>query len=186
MITARADVVGSLLRPPELLRARADRAAGRITEVELRAVEDAAAEAAIRLQEEAGLEVVTDVEILRAEVAELVRRGALYIQLNAPHYALLLDDGTRAFYEARGWSLARWLAEGIAMDNAVIGNHPGVTFGFHLCRGNQGSRWLTAGAYDPIARAIFRGIRAERLLLEYDDERSGSFDALSGVPEDKA
>src|SRR5207247_6351140 len=44
---------------------------------------------------------------------------------------------------------------------------------------------LTAGAYDPIARAIFRGIRAERLLLEYDDERSGSFDALSEVPEDK-
>src|SRR5207244_6483630 len=65
MITARADVVGSLLRPAELLRARADRAAGRITEVELRAVEDAAAEAAIRLQEEAGLEVVTDGEMRR-------------------------------------------------------------------------------------------------------------------------
>src|SRR5438067_7313877 len=65
MITARADVVGSLLRPPELLRARADRAAGRITEVELRAVEDAAVDAAIRLQEEAGLEVVTDGEMRR-------------------------------------------------------------------------------------------------------------------------
>src|SRR5207249_10702732 len=65
MITARADVVGSLLRPPELLRARADRAAGRITEVELRAVEDAAVDAAIRLQEEARLEVVTDGELRR-------------------------------------------------------------------------------------------------------------------------
>src|SRR5207237_288062 len=65
MITARADVVGSLLRPAELLRARADRAAGRITEVEFRAVEDAAVGAAIRLQEEAGLEVVTDGEMRR-------------------------------------------------------------------------------------------------------------------------
>src|SRR5213593_3645541 len=65
MITARADVVGSLLRPPELLRARADRAAGRITEVELRTVEDAAVDAAIRLQEEAGFEVVTDGEMRR-------------------------------------------------------------------------------------------------------------------------
>src|SRR5207248_207127 len=34
------------------------------------------------------------VDILRAEVAELVRRGALYIQLDAPHYALLLEDKT--------------------------------------------------------------------------------------------
>src|SRR5438552_6001939 len=65
MITARADVVGSLLRPPELLRARADRAAGRITEVELRAVEDEAVDDALRLQEEAGLEVVTDGEMRR-------------------------------------------------------------------------------------------------------------------------
>src|SRR3989442_12925696 len=71
------------------------------------------------------------------------------------------------------------------MENAVIGDHPGVPFGFHVCRGNQGSRWLPAGAYDPIARAIFRGIRPERLLLEYDDQRSGSFDALAEVPEDK-
>src|SRR5881398_3201909 len=65
MITARADVVGSLLRPPELLRGRADRAAGRITEAAFRAVEDTAVDAAIRLQEEAGLEVVTDGEMRR-------------------------------------------------------------------------------------------------------------------------
>ena len=41
------------------------------------------------------------------------------------------------------------------------------------------------GGYDSIARPIFRGIRAQRLLLEYDDERSGSFDALGEIPDDK-
>ncbi len=62
---------------------------------------------------------------------------------------------------------------------------PDVTFGFHLCRGNQGSRWLVEGGYDLIARPIFESIRAERLLLEYDDERSGSFEPLRYVPDDK-
>ena len=63
--------------------------------------------------------------------------------------------------------------------------HPGVTFGFHLCRGNQGSRWLVEGGYEPIARQVFRGVSADRLLLEYDDERSGSFQPLRDVPDDK-
>jgi 5-methyltetrahydropteroyltriglutamate--homocysteine methyltransferase len=41
------------------------------------------------------------------------------------------------------------------------------------------------GGYDAIAKSVFKGIRAERLLLEYDDARSGSFDALREVPDDK-
>jgi methionine synthase II (cobalamin-independent) len=125
------------------------------------------------------------VDLLREEVAELVRLGASYIQLDAPHYALLLDPATRSFYESQGWDTDRYLERGIEMDNTVIGNFPGITFGIHLCRGNQGSRWLASGGYEPIARTVFRRIRAERLLLEYDDARSGSFEPLKEVPEDK-
>jgi 5-methyltetrahydropteroyltriglutamate--homocysteine methyltransferase len=125
------------------------------------------------------------VDIVRDEVAELVRLGATYIQIDAPHYPLLIDPTTRAFYESQGWPLDRWLHRGIEMDNAVMDPFPGVTFGFHLCRGNQGSRWLVEGGYDPIAKPIFQGIRAQRLLLEYDDERSGTFDPLAAVPADK-
>jgi 5-methyltetrahydropteroyltriglutamate--homocysteine methyltransferase len=125
------------------------------------------------------------VAVMRDEVAELVRLGCSYIQLDAPHYPLFLDPQWRAFYEARGWSLERWLSYGIDLDNAVIEAGRPATFGFHLCRGNQLSRWLVAGEYDPIAGPIFGGIHADRLLLEYDDERSGSFDALRQVPDDK-
>src|SRR5258708_30757081 len=60
-----------------------------------------------------------------------------------------------------------------------------ATFGFHLCRGNQLSRWLVAGGYDPIAGPVFSSVHADRLLLEYDDQRSGTFDALHLVPADK-
>jgi 5-methyltetrahydropteroyltriglutamate--homocysteine methyltransferase len=295
MIFARADVVGSLLRPPELLEARERYAAGEISAAEFKRVEDGAVDWAIGLQERAGLPVVTDGEMrresfqsqlveavegfaehtidaylwgewhgeasvgnrrierpvrlgvvgklrrkrhlsaeefvyarartdriikitlpspslyanfwapelskeayptlddfledvaqtLREEVEELVRLGAVYIQLDAPHYPLLLEEKTRTFYEARGWDLDRWLGRGIELDNYVMGDHPGVTFAFHLCRGNQGSRWLVSGSYEPLARRIFGGIGAERLMLEYDDERSGGFEPLTHVPEDK-
>ena len=271
MITTHVDVVGSLLRPSELLKAREDLTAGRIAQAQFKAIEDRAVDEAIALQEEAGLEVVTDgemrrlsfqsqmteavdgfgeydleaflwgdwrgdqpeddlvverpaslgadaklrrkrhlsseefvylrarttktpkitlpspslwanfwspehstaayptvdtfladvVEILREEVAELMRLGALYIQFDAPHYTLLLDPKTRAFYESLGWSLTHWLSQGIEVDNAVMAGFSDVTFGFHLCRGNQDSRWLVTGGYDLIARPIFRRIHAQ-------------------------
>src|ERR1700693_1987604 len=61
----RADHVGSLLRPPELLRARAERDAGRISPADLRRVEDAAIRDAVHMQTEAGLRGVTDGEFRR-------------------------------------------------------------------------------------------------------------------------
>ena len=64
-VTARTDVVGSLLRPPELLEARRRLAGGAISPVEFKAVEDRAVDHALALQEEAGLEVVTDGEMRR-------------------------------------------------------------------------------------------------------------------------
>ena len=59
-------------------------------------------------------------EVLRDEARELVRLGCSYIQLDAPHYPLLLDPAWRAFYEQRGWPVERWLSYGIELDNAVI------------------------------------------------------------------
>ena len=56
----RADHVGSLLRPPEVRRAREDFRAGRIDAAALRAVEDEAIREAVRKQEEIGLKAVTD------------------------------------------------------------------------------------------------------------------------------
>ena len=125
------------------------------------------------------------VQVLCDEVRELVQLGCTYIQLDAPHYPLLIDPGWRAFYEERGWPLERWLGYGIELDNAVIDAGRPATFGFHLCRGNQLSRWLVAGGYDAIAAPVFGRVHADRLLLEYDDDRSGSFDPLRMVPDDK-
>ena len=61
----RADHVGSLLRPPDLLQARADYAEGRIDAVELRAVEDGAIRDVVQRQEDVGLQSATDGEFRR-------------------------------------------------------------------------------------------------------------------------
>jgi 5-methyltetrahydropteroyltriglutamate--homocysteine methyltransferase len=63
---ARAETVGSLLRPPELLEARRAVSAGTLGAERLRELEDEAVLEAIRLQEEAGLDVITDGEMRRA------------------------------------------------------------------------------------------------------------------------
>ena len=62
---AKADVVGSLLRPPELKKARERHAAGELSDREFKRIEDRAVDEAVRLQEEAGLTVVTDGEMRR-------------------------------------------------------------------------------------------------------------------------
>jgi 5-methyltetrahydropteroyltriglutamate--homocysteine methyltransferase len=62
----RADHVGSLLRPPRLLQAREEHAAGRLPDADLRAVEDEAIREAVRMQREVGLQSATDGEFRRA------------------------------------------------------------------------------------------------------------------------
>jgi 5-methyltetrahydropteroyltriglutamate--homocysteine methyltransferase len=61
----RADQVGSLLRPPELLAAREQAAAGQLSRELLRAQEDSAIRDVVRFQEEVGLQAVTDGEFRR-------------------------------------------------------------------------------------------------------------------------
>jgi 5-methyltetrahydropteroyltriglutamate--homocysteine methyltransferase len=125
------------------------------------------------------------VDILRAEVAELIRLGCTYIQLDAPQYAGLLDPGIREGYRQRGNDPDKLLDRCIELDNAVIAGHPEVTFGIHLCRGNNQSKYYASGGYDPIAAQVFQRTRFDRFLLEYDDERSGGFTPLQHVPEDR-
>jgi len=65
MIRARADTVGSLLRPSWLKEARERYAAGDIDAAQFKRIEDAAVDEVVRLQEEVGLEVITDGEMRR-------------------------------------------------------------------------------------------------------------------------
>ena len=124
------------------------------------------------------------VDFSRSEVEELIRLGCTYIQIDAPQYAALLDPQMREGYRQRGNDPDKLIDVCIEMDNAIISNHPGITFGMHICRGNNQSKFYASGDYEPISR-IFSRTLFQRFLLEYDDARSGGFEPLRHVPEDR-
>jgi len=126
------------------------------------------------------------VDILRQEVRELAGLGCRYIQIDAPEIATLVDESQRrATYEARGVSTERMLGEGIEMLNALA-DAPGVTFGLHMCRGNNAGHWMSQGGYEVISKQVFkRATKYDIFLLEYDDWRSGSFEPLRDIPPEK-
>jgi 5-methyltetrahydropteroyltriglutamate--homocysteine methyltransferase len=126
------------------------------------------------------------VDFTRREIAELIRLGCEHIQIDAPQYAALLDEKLREGYRQRGADPDKLLDACIELDNAIIADHPkGVNFAIHICRGNHRSMFYASGGYDRIAQQIFSRARFDRFLLEYDDERSGSFEPLKYVPEDR-
>jgi 5-methyltetrahydropteroyltriglutamate--homocysteine methyltransferase len=283
----RAEVVGSLLRPPELVDARERLQSGDVTHAEFKAVEDSSVRAAIEVQEAAGIDVVTDgelrryafyghlidsfegfdreggwaipfrdesgeqlilkrpvvmnqlrwkrsmcgeewtflrsvsrrpgkvtmlsaqqaaayydpekskgayptrdayladiVDLSRREVDELIRLGCTYVQIDGPQYGALLDPAMREGYRQRGSDPEELIDRCIELDNAIIQGHPGVTFGLHVCRGNNQSKFYAEGDYEPISR-IFQKTLFNRFLLEYDDARSGGFAPLAHLPEDR-
>jgi 5-methyltetrahydropteroyltriglutamate--homocysteine methyltransferase len=125
------------------------------------------------------------VDYTRREIQELQRLGCTYIQVDAPQYAALLDETIREGYRQRGSDPDRMLDTCIELDNAIIAGHAGIVFGIHICRGNCQSMFYASGGYDRIAQQVFRRSRFDRFLLEYDDDRSGTFEALRHVPDDR-
>jgi 5-methyltetrahydropteroyltriglutamate--homocysteine methyltransferase len=124
------------------------------------------------------------VDLLRGEIAELIRLGCTYIQIDSPQYTAMLDPKLREGYRQRGNDPDRLLDLAIEMDNAIIGDHQGITFGLHLCRGNNQSKFYAEGDYGPITK-VFKKTKFNRFLLEFDDARSGGFEPLAEMPDDR-
>jgi len=286
----RADHVGSLLRPPDLIRARADHAAGIITTEQLRSAEDDAIRDAVRMQEETGLRSATDGEFRRtewhtdfikrlggiregaaatpvpvlggdqpttyraygtevtgkvhlaetifgdhfsflasavttavpkltipspsmahfradisasgyadkdefradlaaayaAEIAALYALGCRYLQLDDTLFAFMNDPAWRDRAAASGVDPGSQHEINVAVINqALAGRPPGLTVTVHMCRGNYRSLWFSSGGYDFVAEAVFSGLQVDGFFLEYDDDRSGTFEPLRFVPADK-
>ena len=124
--------------------------------------------------------------IVRAEAAALAQLGCTYIQIDSPDFGTIVDPENRELRENLGMPTERTLTEGVDIMNTVA-DVPGVTFGLHLCKGNYQSQWIASGGYDLTAEALFgRLTNFDLFLLEYEDERSGSFEPLAKVPDDKA
>jgi 5-methyltetrahydropteroyltriglutamate--homocysteine methyltransferase len=125
------------------------------------------------------------VAVERQIIAQLAGAGCRYVGIDGPGYTAYVDPDSLAAMRARGEDPTANMARSIKADNETIAGFPGVTFGIHICRGNRQSMWHREGHYDAIAEQLFNGLNHPRLLLEYDTERAGSFEALRFVPKDK-
>ena len=293
----RADHVGSLLRPPALLAARAGFAAGAITADQLRQAEDDAIRDAVRMQEQTGLQAATDGEFRRAEwhtdfitrlggiraagaansvpvfsrpapseparptmtyqahgtevtgqvrlaetifadhfgflasavttavpkltipspsmahfradisasgyadsaefradlasayaaeIAALAGLGCSYLQLDDTLFAFLNDPAWREMAARFGVDPEHQHEINLGVVNQALAGRPdGLTVTVHMCRGNYRSAWFSSGGYDFVAEVVFSGLQADGFFLEYDDDRSGTFEPLRFVPDGK-
>jgi 5-methyltetrahydropteroyltriglutamate--homocysteine methyltransferase len=290
----RADHVGSLLRPASLIEARGEHAAGRIDADELRAVEDQAIDAVIRMQKDVGLRSVTDGELRRTfwhmdfilqlggvsqtagaglpvrfhddtnayeysppamrvadrvtlpatifedaftylrdaadgptpkltipspsmvhyrggsssidpavypeldafwddlagayseEITRLYALGCRYLQLDDTSLAYVNDPAQREHILAIGGDPEHLHETYIAnVNRALDGRADDLAVTTHLCRGNNQSMWAAEGGYDFVAEALFNELEVDGYFLEFDDERSGTFEPLRFVPKGK-
>ncbi|HYZ80958.1 MAG TPA: 5-methyltetrahydropteroyltriglutamate--homocysteine S-methyltransferase [Solirubrobacteraceae bacterium] len=291
----RADHVGSLLRPPDLARARAGFKAGTIDREGLRAAEDEAIRGVIELQRAAGLRSVTDGEFRRTswhmdfiysldgieqvegssihvhfrsaegeydyappamrvtgkvgldgtifadafsflrdnaaaqqtpkltvpspsmvhyrggnssidesvypeldafwddltgayarQLSGAYELGCRYLQLDDTSLAYINDPAQRAHIEQIGGDPDHLHEQYIANINKALADKPDdLVVTTHLCRGNNQSMWAAEGGYDFVAEALFGDLDVNGYFLEFDDERSGTFEPLRFVPPGK-
>src|SRR5580658_2112171 len=128
------------------------------------------------------------VPIIKAEIEALIAEGVKYIQIDAPRYSYYIDPKWRGYIkDEMGMDPDQALDEAIRADNACLDglNRQGVVIAFHLCRGNNRSRWYAEGGYDPIAEKLFSQLNVDQFLLEYESERAGSFEPLRFMPNGK-
>jgi len=290
----RADHVGSLLRPEELLEARGRHAAGELDADGLREVEDASIEAVMRMQRDVGLRTVTDGEFRRtswhmdfiyqlggidrtdekllvhfrnadgeldfespamsvhervtlertifepaftfvrdhaaagqtpkltipspsmvhyrggnssidhdvypdidafwedltdaynAQMRGVYELGCRYLQLDDTSLAYVNDPAQREHILEIGGDPEHLHEQYIANINRALGGRPDdLAVTTHMCRGNNQSMWAAEGGYDFVAEALFNDLEVDGFFLEYDDERSGTFEPLRFVPKGK-
>ncbi|HEY1273961.1 MAG TPA: 5-methyltetrahydropteroyltriglutamate--homocysteine S-methyltransferase, partial [Thermoleophilaceae bacterium] len=290
----RADHVGSLLRPPELLSAREGHAAGRVGDDELRAVEDEAIRDVVAMQRDVGLQSATDGEFRRTswhmdfiyqlggveqvegesihvhfrneegeydyappamhvgervslpgtifgdafeylrdtvdgatpkltipspsmvhyrggnssidrdvypdledfwtdltsayneEMRRLYDLGCRYLQLDDTSLAYINDPAQREHIVQIGGDPDHLHEQYIANINRALAGRPDdLAVTTHMCRGNNQSMWAAEGSYDLVADALFNQLDVDGFFMEWDDERSGSFEPLRYVPKGK-
>jgi 5-methyltetrahydropteroyltriglutamate--homocysteine methyltransferase len=125
------------------------------------------------------------VALERRMVAEVVEAGCRYVHIDAPGFTAYADPPSLAAMRARGEDPETNFERSLAAEAAVVSRFDDVTFGIHLCRGNQRSMWHREGTYDAVAERLFNELPHDRFLLEYDSPRAGGFEPLRYVPKGK-
>ena len=135
------------------------------------------------------LDMARDIAMIqRREIEALIAQGVPYVQMDSLRYVMqLADPERREAIKAAGIDPEQDLDETIAADNLAVSGveRKQSVIALHMCRGNNRSTWAAEGGYEPVAEKVFGQLEVDRFLLEFDDERSGGFEPLRFVPDNK-
>ncbi len=127
-----------------------------------------------------------DVIAIEREIIQgLVDAGCKYVHIDAPGFTAYVDEPSLYEMTQRGEDPMENFSRSLKAEARVVAGFPGVTFGIHLCRGNQHSMWHREGKYDAIAERLLNELPHNRIMLEYDTPRAGSFEPLRFLPKGK-
>ena len=122
----------------------------------------------------------------REEIADLYKAGCRYLQIDDTTIAMFGDPKVQETFRKIGDDPKKDVAAYAQAVNDAIRDVPDdMTVAIHTCRGNFRSTWLAAGGYDYVAETAFSKLQVDGFFLEYDDERSGSFEPLRYIPKGK-
>ncbi|WP_321383327.1 5-methyltetrahydropteroyltriglutamate--homocysteine S-methyltransferase [uncultured Enterococcus sp.] len=108
--------------------------------------------------------------------------GCRYLQLDDTSWGGLFDERFRGMIQQNGYSPDELIQEFGDITEAVLAKKPAdLAVTFHFCKGNFQSHWLYDGSYDLIAERLLSITEFDGFFLEFDDERSGSFEPMKHI-----
>ncbi len=136
----------------------------------------------------------TDTEELMEDIAkgyqkvirDLYDAGCRNLQLDDCSWGMCVDPNACKIFDTDEEGLRRIMEQLLTINNLAIEGKPeDMVISTHVCRGNFHSTWASSGAYDRVAEYLFARENVSAYYLEYDDERSGGFEPLRAVSDDK-
>ncbi len=132
-------------------------------------------------------ELIRDIaSAYRTVLQDLYSAGCRNIQFDDCTWGMIVDDDYWSSRAGSGITLEDEAGRYLLVNNLALEGRPDdLIVNTHICRGNYHSTYACSGSYDRAADYVFARENTDALYLEYDDERSGSFEALSKVSPDK-
>lgn len=108
--------------------------------------------------------------------------GCRYLQLDDTSWGGLFDERFRGMIQKNGYDPDELIQEFGDITEAVLAKKPAdLAVTFHFCKGNFQSHWLYDGSYELIAERLLSITQFDGFFLEFDDERSGTFEPLKNL-----
>ncbi len=122
----------------------------------------------------------------RQVIRDLYEAGCRNIQFDDCTWGVCVDPNGCAILGTDEAGLQDIVEKLIRVNNLAIEGKPeDLVINTHICRGNFHSTWACQGGYQKVAEKLFAKENVSAFYLEFDDERSGDFEPLKYVSEDK-